>query len=849
MSESPAPAAAPPPAAWRFARFELKPGERQLVADGVPVKLGGRAFDMLVALLERHQRVVSKHELMDVVWPKLVVEENNLQVQVLALRKLLGPAAIATVPGRGYRLTLAVEVVGPASRASPAAPPPLPSPQRTNLTARLPPMVGRAADLAALRGLLREHTLVSIVGAGGIGKTRLAQALVAEIAGDFPDGAWLVELASLADPALVASAVARVAGITLSAERPAVEAVVSVLRSQRMLLALDNCEHLLDGVVDLVDALRRAAPDVRLLVTSQEPLKVVDEQVYRLVTLAVPPAQAEDAGDYSAVQLFVAAAKAAEPRFALTRRNVGAVADICRHLDGIPLALQLAAARVPLLGIEGLRARLDERFHVLTGGARTVLRRHQTLRGALEWSHGLLTAEEQAVFRRLGVFAGGFTLEAAQEVAADATVSHWQVLEHLGALVDKSLVVAEGEDLPRYRLLETTRAFALERLGEAGETDEHLRRHAVTTRDLVRALAKDPWRTTPAAFAALVAEIDNVRAAVAWAVAAPEERLLAIELNVEAFRVWYASALLAEGLAHCLAARPLLDATIPPLVAAKFWLAYAKSGQYSPRADCFEAAQRAARMFGDLGEASLAYDAYATVAAIGARRGAVAETDAALAAAERIEDPGWPSRQRAAVRFGRYLWCQMGGRYAQALEYARQQQQLYREDGSVVGEQFAIGNLGFALLALGRPEAALAEVRPAFARLEALNAGAGAGHVIGAEAIALAMLGRHDEARARARIAYARLQHEGDTLWLLEPLASSAAALGRPADAARIAGFVDARYATTGEVRRAPARERRAELDALLDAGLADDERRELLAAGAVMSDDEAFALALGDRS
>ena len=849
MSESPAPAAAPPPAAWRFARFELKPGERQLVADGVPVKLGGRAFDMLVALLERHQRVVSKRELMDVVWPKLVVEENNLQVQVLALRKLLGPAAIATVPGRGYRLTLAVEVVGAAARASPAAPPPLPSPQRTNLTARLPPMVGRAADLAALRGLLREHTLVSIVGAGGIGKTRLAQALVAEIAGDFPDGAWLVELASLADPALVASAVARVAGITLSAERPAVEAVVSVLRSQRMLLALDNCEHLLDGVVDLVDALRRAAPDVRLLVTSQEPLKVVDEQVYRLVTLAVPPAQAEDAGDYSAVQLFVAAAKAAEPRFALTRRNVGAVADICRHLDGIPLALQLAAARVPLLGIEGLRARLDERFHVLTGGARTVLRRHQTLRGALEWSHGLLTAEEQAVFRRLGVFAGGFTLEAAQEVAADATVSHWQVLEHLGALVDKSLVVAEGEDLPRYRLLETTRAFALERLGEAGETDEHLRRHAVTTRDLVRALAKDPWRTTPAAFAALVAEIDNVRAAIAWAVAAPEERLLAIELNVEAFRVWYASALLAEGLAHCLAARPLLDATIPPLVAAKFWLAYAKSGQYSPRADCFEAAQRAARMFGDLGEASLAYDAYATVAAIGARRGAVAETDAALAAAERIEDPGWPSRQRAAVRFGRYLWCQMGGRYAQALEYARQQQQLYREDGSVVGEQFAIGNLGFALLALGRPEAALAEVRPAFARLEALNAGAGAGHVIGAEAIALAMLGRHDEARARARTAYARLQHEGDTLWLLEPLASSAAALGRPADAARIAGFVDARYATTGEVRRAPARERRAELDALLDAGLADDERREFLAAGAVMSDDEAFALALGDRS
>ena len=297
MSESPAPAAAPPPAAWRFARFELKPGERQLVADGVPVKLGGRAFDMLVALLERHQRVVSKHELMDVVWPKLVVEENNLQVQVLALRKLLGPAAIATVPGRGYRLTLAVEVVGAASRASPAAPPPPPSPQRTNLTARLPPMVGRAADLAALRGLLRRaHAGVDRRCRGHRQDTARAGARRRDRRRTFRTAPGWSSLASLADPALVASAVARVAGIALSAERPAVEAVVSVLRSQRMLLVLDNCEHLLDGVVDLVDALRRAAPDVRLLVTSQEPLKVVDEQVYRLVTLAVPPAQAEDAG-------------------------------------------------------------------------------------------------------------------------------------------------------------------------------------------------------------------------------------------------------------------------------------------------------------------------------------------------------------------------------------------------------------------------------------------------------------------------------------------------------------------------------------------------------------------------
>ena len=849
MTDRDLPATVPLPAAWRFGRFELDPARRQLTGDGTPVKLGGRAFDVLMALLARRERVVGKRELMDLVWPKLVVEENNLQVQVLALRKLLGPAAIATVPGRGYRLTLAVEAVGttPPAAATPGAGMPAAAPMRTNVAAHLPPMVGRGPDLDELHELVRRHPLVSIVGAGGIGKTRLAQALAAAMAPELPDGAWLVELAALADPALVGSAVARVVGVAVSAERSAQDAVAAVLRTQRLLLVLDNCEHLLDGVVALVEALRRIAPDVRVLVTSQEPLKLVDEQVYRLATLAVPPADASEAGRYAAVELFVAAARAADPRFALTRRNAGAVTDICRHLDGIPLALQLAAARVPLLGIEGLRARLDERFHLLTGGARTVLRRHQTLRGALEWSHGLLTAEEQAVFRRLGVFAGGFTLEAAQAVAADETISRWAVLEHLGALVDKSLVVAEGEDVPRYRLLETTRAFALERLGEAGETDEHLRRHAVITRDFIRTTVRDHWRTTPAAFASLVAEIDNVRSAIAWASAQPDQRLLAIELNIEAFRVWYASALLAEGLAHCMDARSLLDATIPPLVEAKFWLAFAKAGQYSPRADCFEAAQRAARLFGALGEPSLAYDAFATVAAIGARRGTLAETKAALLAAGRIESPEWPARQRAALRFARFICCMMDGRYAEALQCARQQQQLYREDGSDIGEQLAIGNRGFALLALNEPEAALAEVRPAIARLESLNAGAGAGHIIGGEAIALIRLGRHGEARERARVAYARLQHEGDTLWLLEPLALSAVAEGRPADAARIAGFVDARYAQTGEVRRAPERSRRAELDRWLAAALDDVARAACFEAGAAMADDEAFALAFDE--
>jgi predicted ATPase/DNA-binding winged helix-turn-helix (wHTH) protein len=839
-------AAPPTPLAFRFDRFELRPSERQLLADGAPVKLGGRAFDMLVALLERHQRVVGKRELMDLVWPNLVVEENNLQAQVMTLRKVLGPAAIATVPGRGYRLTLPVQAVGGATSDAKALPAAVSARPRTNLPAPHAPMFGRDEDVAAVCALVRAHAVVTIVGAGGIGKTRLAQALVDVLAGDFEDGVWMVELASLAEPALVASAVARIVGITLSPDRAATDVVAAVLRAQRSLLVLDNCEHLIGGVVALVDAVQRIAPGVRVLMTSQEPLKTVDEHVYRLGTLKVPPPAAPHTRGYSAVDLFEAAARAADPRFALTARNASAVADVCRRLDGIPLALQLAAARVPLLGVEGLRARLDERFRLLTGGARTVLRRHQTLRGALDWSHGLLTAEEQAVFRRLGVFAATFTLEAVQRVAADPTLSEWNVLEHLGALVDKSLVIAEGEDVPRYRLLETTRAFALERLGEAGETDEYLRRHATATLELITPLAADQWRSTPAVLSALAAEVDNVRAAVAWAGANPDERLLAIDLHAAAYRVWYAAALLAEGLAHCLQARALLDATIPPQSEARFWLSLAKSGVFSARAECLAAAQRAAQMFREQGERSLAYDALAATAAIGARRGASEVVMAALDAAERLEDPAWPPRQRATVRFARYMWCTMDGRYAEALEYARQQRDLYRQDGSVIGEQFAIGNAGSMLVAMGQPEAALAEMQPATARLEELRAGAGAGHIIGAEAVALVALGRHDEAIARARTAFARLQREGDEHWLLEPLAWSAALRGRYADAARITGFVDARLAAVGEVRRAPARERRAAIDALLARGIADDVRRLHLAAGAAMKDDEAFALALG---
>ena len=464
---------------YRFHQYELLPAQRRLLDAGRPVKLGGRAFDMLLVLVERRDRVVNKHELMDLVWPRLVVEENNLQVHVLALRKLLGHPAISTVPGRGYRFTLPVTVDGGTVGVDAQPPQAEPAPSPGNLPTQLPALIGRDEDLLSLQALIDQHGLVTVTGAGGIGKTRLAQGVASLHAQRPGDGVWWVELAGLNDPALVAAAVGRALQVPLQGQADATTAVLQALQGKAALLVLDNAEHLLDGVTALVGVLRERASGVKLLVTSQEVLRMLDEQVFRPGPLSLPCADDGVSAQRSgAVSLFVSRARLADPRFQLDDHNRAAVVDICRRLDGIPLAIELAAARVPLLGVEGVRQRLDHRFSVLTAGARAVMRRHQTLRAALEWSHGLLTPLEQRVLRRLGVFAGSFSLDAAQSVAEDEDIDAWEVLELLGALVDKSMVAADGHPLPRYRLLETTRLYALERLAEAGETDSVLRRHA-----------------------------------------------------------------------------------------------------------------------------------------------------------------------------------------------------------------------------------------------------------------------------------------------------------------------------------------------------------------------------------
>jgi predicted ATPase/class 3 adenylate cyclase/DNA-binding CsgD family transcriptional regulator len=352
-----------------------------------------------------------------------------------------------------------------------------------NLPDQLTSFVGRAGELAQLREALAETRLLTLTGAGGSGKTRLALQVVADALDQFPDGAWWVELAPLTDPQLVGEALAAALGVRPLRPMSALEASCAHLARSSALVVLDNCEHLLDASAEASETLLRSCPDVAVIATSRTPLGVAGETDWRVPSLSLPSPERrretlEALGQFDAVRLFIERARKARPNFAVTNENAPAVAHVCQELDGLPLAIELAAARVRMLSVEQIAAGLGDRFHLLTGGTRTALPRHQTLRASVEWSHELLSEPERALFRRLCVFSGGFTLDLAEAVCADEVLDRFAILDLLASLVDKSLVVAEERDASvRYRLLETVRQYGLERLFEVGESTPLRDRH------------------------------------------------------------------------------------------------------------------------------------------------------------------------------------------------------------------------------------------------------------------------------------------------------------------------------------------------------------------------------------
>jgi predicted ATPase len=406
-----------------------------------------------MALIEARGAVIGKDALMARVWSDRIVEENNLQAQISALRAAFGAERklIRTVPRRGYQFTGEIRILqaNPDERAGAgeaAAEPQSPLPP-TNLPEPISELIGRDDELREILSLAAAHRLVTLTGPGGIGKSRLALAVARGLLPQFADGVWIAELAPLADSGLVPATVAAAVGLELAAGAVSPEHVAIALSAKQQLLVLDNCEHVIDAAATMAEALLRANPAAQVVVTSREPLKAEGEWIYPVPPLAVPTRDAEDKDDllrYGAVRLFRERVRAAEPHFAADRRRAAMIAAICRRLDGIPLAIELAAARTATLGIEELSARLDDRFQLLTGGRRMALPRHQTLRATLDWSYELLTEPERAVLRRLAIFAGAFSLEAAGVVAASPEAAPSEVVDGVSSLVAKSLVAAEG---------------------------------------------------------------------------------------------------------------------------------------------------------------------------------------------------------------------------------------------------------------------------------------------------------------------------------------------------------------------------------------------------------------------
>ena len=514
------------PAAIEFGRFSVLPHRRELFADGRPLELGGRAFDVLMALIEARGAVVSKDALMARVWSDRVVEENSLQTQISALRRAFAAdrGLVRTIAGRGYQFTGEIRAASthPDVQQVATAAIPISTSARTltNLPEPMSELIGRETELDEILDLSGSHRLVTLTGAGGIGKTRLGFEAARRLLPNIVDGVWAIELAPLSDPELVPVAVAAALGLELASGAASPFSVANALRSKQLMLVLDNCEHVVGAAARMAEALLRANPGTRVIATSREPLRAQGEWVYPVPPLAVPT---EDSLDdehllrFGAVRLFVERTRAAAPSFSPDARVVAAIAGICRRLDGIPLAIELAAARAATLGIEGLAARLDDRFRLLAGGHRTAMPRHQTLRATLDWSYELLMEPERLVLRRLAIFAGGFTLQAASAVTADDETAESEVVDCVANLVAKSLVTADsGGAMVRYRLLETIRAYALEKLAESGEAEPAARRHASFFRDLF-APAGAPIQASVADMARYAQEMDNVRAALDWA--------------------------------------------------------------------------------------------------------------------------------------------------------------------------------------------------------------------------------------------------------------------------------------------------------------------------------------------
>lgn len=597
---------------WADGAWEVDGDRRELRAHGKPVPIGSRAFEIVERLAAAAGQFVGKDELVAHVWRGLTVDENTLRVHIHAIRKALGPdrSLLKTDAGRGYRLlgpwAVKEDQDQPATANSSLSLPRSGQSAPTNLPAAVSDVVGRSAAVLAIKNLATAFRVVTLTGPGGIGKTTVALELARDLLDAFGGSVFFVELSPLSDPDLVPSTIARALGLGADGKRLPPEDVARAIGASKLLLVLDNCEHLIDATARLAEIIVRQCPHASILATSREVMKIEGEGVFRLSPLDVPestgavPAQLLES---SAVELFVGRTRALNDRFALNASNSPAVATICQRLDGIPLAIEFAAGRAATLGVQQVVADLLDRLSSLASQRRAPVPRHKTLRAVLDWSYDLLSQSEQQNFRALGVFAGLFTLNDARSIAPSQEPADW-----LSGLVDKSLVVAEIRDtVALYRLLDTTRTYALDKLREHGEFEAANRAHAERYRDVFQQ-AESEWqiRTTGDLHTDYAWRLDNLRAALAWGL--PDQRATALGLGVAtaAIPLWMHLSLFDEcrsTLGRALSSHTLVD-TMPPERQMRLHAAYGIASLYSGGnpADAEAACERALEIAEGIGD-------------------------------------------------------------------------------------------------------------------------------------------------------------------------------------------------------------------------------------------------------
>lgn len=850
--------------AFAFGSFRLVPDRRALVTEGREVPIRGRAFDLLLALVERRDRVVPKGELLKVVWPGRVVEEGNLTVHVAGLRKLLGSGIIATLSGRGYRFVAPVTEVpggdGPRTRPAPSRPPlagaegPDPvgaSPWPGDLPRPLTRLIGRDSDLDRVEARLGEARLVTVVGAGGVGKTRVALAVADRIRGSYPEGGWFADLGPLEDPRLVAATIAAALGVDVGSG-DALRVVVAALAGRRGLLVLDGCEHLLRAAADAAEAILRSCPGIVILATSREPLRAEGERLHRLRPLiAAGPGvaiTAERLADYPACELFLERARAVLGDVVLGDAEADEIARICQRLDGIPLAIELAAPALQAMTPTELRERLERHFDLLTAGRRTALARQQTLRATIGWSLDLLEPLERALLLRLSVFGGTWTAGAAAFLAGCAAGED-AVCGLIAGLVDKSLVQADLTGVQaRYRLLDSTRYYAAERLSAAELADARRSLARWLVKAYERAEADWPFMPDEDWYALYAPEIENLRAGLAWAFRPDGDVRIGVALVSHTEHVWAELSLTGELHDWFDLAISKIDEATPPEIAGRLWLG--RCGWVSPRGTrALDAASRAVALFRttdsriDLGRALWRQAWHHVLTGDLAAAGPILDEAEALLRDEK-ESNALVSCLRA-----RAIFRLRGNQPVAAQADLKEALSIARRLRSWRDVALTLGSMAELHCATGRMVKAIAVAEEALACLGPVQArSAWVQHIAGAVASYLLVEG--DIARARPivaeRLAAARimrLPHE--VAANLERLALIAAAEGNLAAAGRLFGYVRSCHARSGTVRSIGSQAVHERLLAVLHQRLSPDEIERLAAQGADLGEEAMVAEAL----